>query len=165
MLSSKFPTLYDKVTDFVAFITAIILGLSAGAMLTEAVVFVQFWQSMPPENFLKWFSENESLLTKFFGSIQTSSAILILITTFLFWFKGTRAKFYSLISTILIIAVLLTFFFYFKEANHNFSTFAIPLNEVKARLSDWSFWQWIRTALGVSAFVFSLLALTKKEYI
>ena len=165
MSNKELPTLYNKVTDFLAFITVTILGLSAGAMLTEAVVFVQFWQSMSPENFLKWFSENESLLTKFFGTIQTISAVLILITTVLFWLKGTPAKFYSLMSTVLIIAVLLTFFLYFKEANHNFSTFAVPLNEVKAKLSDWSFWQWVRTALGVSAFVFSILALTKKENI
>lgn len=165
MSNTGLPTLYEKVTDLIAFISVIILGLSAGSMLTEAVVFVQFWQAMSPENFLKWFSENDSLLTKFFGSIQTISAVLILITTVLFWLKGTRAKFYSLISTILIIAVLLTFFFYFKEANHNFSTFAVPLSDVKAQLSDWSFWQWIRTALGLSAFFFSLLALTKKENI
>lgn len=163
MSNAVSPTLYGKITDFITFITTIILGLSAGAMLTEAVVFVQFWQTMSPENFLKWFSENDSLLTKFFGLTQTISAILILITTVLFWIKGTTAKFYSLISTFFILAVLLTFFLYFKEANHNFSTFAVPLNDVKARLSDWAFWQWIRTALGTGAFVFSLLALSKKE--
>ena len=165
MSNTGLPTFYDKVADFIAFITVVILGLSAGAMLTEAIVFVQFWQTLSPENFLKWFSENDPLLTKFFGSLQTISAVLILITTILFWLKGTRGKYYALISTILIIAVLLTFFLYFKEANHNFSTFAVPLNDVKARLSEWSFWQWIRTILGVSAFIFSLLAYTKKDNI
>ena len=92
MTNIKSRTFSDNATNFIAFMTVVILGLSAGAMLTEAVVFVQFWQTLSPNDFLKWFAGNEPLLAKFFGSLQTASAILILITTVLFWIQGRRGK-------------------------------------------------------------------------
>jgi Domain of unknown function (DUF1772) len=151
----------DNATNLIAFVTVVILGLSAGAMLTESVVFVQFWQTLSPTDFLKWFAEHEPLLGKFSGSLQTLSAVLILITTVLFWVKGNRGKYFTTVSSLLVIAVILIFFAYFQQANQNIVTASVPLDDVKAQLSNWAFYQWIRTFLGIGAFVFAIGATLK----
>ena len=158
MSIKKSKTFLDKISSLVAFVAVVILGLSAGAMLTEATVFVQFWQSLSPSGFLKWFAENEPLLVQFFGSLQTASVILILVTTILFWIQGHHGKYLAGLSTLLVVAVIITFFLYFQKANANFVTANIALDEVKYELSRWAFWQWIRTALGIGAFVSAISA-------
>ena len=149
--------------NFFSFVTFVILGLSAGAMLTEAIVFVQFWQSLSPVEFIKWFAENEPQLARFFGSLQITSAILILATTVLFWFKGRRGKYLSALSALLAFAVIITFFLYFQKANANFVTATIALEDVKNELSRWAFWQWIRTALGIGAFASAISTFWQKK--
>ena len=163
MTNIKSRTFSDNATNFIAFMTVVILGLSAGAMLTEAIAFVQFWQTLSPNDFLKWFAENAPLLAKFFGSLQTASAIFILITTVVFWIQGRRGKYFAALSAMLIVAVLLTFFLYFQQANNNFITSAVALDDVKYQLSQWAFWQWIRTALGIGAFVSGIFAIWQKQ--
>ena len=149
----------DKIVNFIVFVTIITLGLSAGAMLTEATVFVQIWQTMPPGEFLKWFSENEPLLVRFYGSLETASAILILVTTIFFWIRGYRGKYLSLISFLMCIGVIITFFLYFQTANASFTASTIALGEVKSELSRWAIWQWARTALGIGGFATALFAI------
>ncbi len=161
MANTKSQAFSTKATNFLAFVAVILLGLSAGAMLTESIVLVQFWQTLSSADFLKWFAANEPLLAKFFGSLQTSSAVLILITTILFWIQGRREKFFAMVSTILVIAVILIFFAYFQQANQNFVTASVPLEDVKTQLSNWAFLQWIRTVLGFGAFMFSLFTISK----
>ena len=153
----------DKIVNFIVFVTIITLGLSAGAMLTEATVFVQIWQTMPPGEFLKWFSENEPLLVRFYGSLETASAVLILVTTILFWVRDYRGKYLSLVSLLMGIGVIITFFLYFQTANASFTTSTIALGEVKNELSRWGMWQWVRTALGIGAFATAILAIWQKS--
>jgi len=163
MITNKSRTFLDRVSTLIAFVTVVILGLSAGAMLTEATVFVQFWQSLSSSQFLKWFAENEPLLVKFFGSLQTASLVLILATTILFWIQGRRGKYLSALSTLLVVAVIITFFLYFQKANESFVTATIALDDVKNELSRWAFWQWVRAALGVGAFASAVSAIWRAE--
>lgn len=150
---------FEKVTIVIAVIATILLGLSAGANLTESVVLVSYWQSLSSEEFLKWFASNEPLLVQFFGTLQTSATVLTIVATILFWVKGIRGKYFLSLSTLFILAVLATFFLYFRETNTSFVNATIPINKVESELSNWANWQWVRTLLGTGAFIFSLLAL------
>ncbi len=163
MSIKKSGTFLHQVSTLVSFVTVVILGLSAGAMLTEAVVLVQFWHSLSPSEFLKWFAENEAALVPFFGSLQTGSVILILATTALFWFQDHRGKYLSALSTLLVVAVIIIFFLYFQKANASFVTASVALDDVKNELSRWAFWQWIRTALGIGAFASAISAISQEK--
>ena len=47
-----------QISKLLLIATVIFLGLSAGAMLTEAVLFVPYWKKMPAQDFLAWFRNN-----------------------------------------------------------------------------------------------------------
>jgi uncharacterized membrane protein len=153
----------DRIVNFFAFITVVVLGLSAGAMLTEAIVFVPFWQSLSPSEFLKWFAENEPLLVEFFGSLQTISVILILVTTVLFWLRNHRGKYLAAFALLLVIGVIALFFIYFQNVNASFVKATIAIDNVKSELAWWRFWQWVRTVLGIGAFVSAIFSIWRER--
>ena len=69
-------TILDRVFTTIALAAVVALGLSAGAMRTEAVVFVSYWRTLPAGDFLRWFGENDALLVDFFGPLQATSTII-----------------------------------------------------------------------------------------
>ena len=141
----------------------VILGLSAGAMLTEAALFVPYWQKMPAQDFLAWFKTNEPYLVKFFGTSQIFGLIAIALTTILYQFQRLPNRNLLAISSFLNILILLLYPIYFKQVNASFVAGTIDINNVSQELINWGLWQWVRTFLGASAFFVSVLALKEKN--
>jgi hypothetical protein len=52
---------------------------------------------------------------------------------------------------------------YFKDVNASFAAGTIALDRVPAALAGWSFWQWVRTAIGTGAFVSALAAVRSHD--
>ncbi len=148
-------------THLITIITVITLGLSSGAMLTEAVVLVGYWRSLPPQEFLNWFKSNEPLLTSFFGTLQILSLVLTVISIGLFRYLHRSTSIF-LVSVVFSVLVLATYFLYFKGVNTSFLEGTIKLDMVANELIVWGLWQWIRTALGVGAFITAILATQEK---
>ena len=150
-----------KARTFFAVLAAIALGLSAGAMLTEAVVLVGHWRSAPPEEFLEWFRRYEPTLVVFFGSIEVGALLAAFLALFAHAFPR-RAAFFELAAAAgLSILVLGYYLLYFEDVNAAFVTGAIAPADVAAELERWSRWQWLRTATGIAAFAMSVLALRR----
>jgi hypothetical protein len=145
-------------STLVALSAVVALGLSAGAMLTEAVVLVSYWRSLPAPDFLKWFGENEPRLVAFYSPLQVASTALSIAAACLFRFQLRTGGGLLIISAFLAIAVLVTYFLYFKKANASFVARTIHLDKVADELGRWALWQWIRTAIGVGSFTAALIA-------
>jgi hypothetical protein len=102
--------LLDQSSTLVAFTAVVALGLSAGAMLTEAVVLVSYWRSLPAPDFLKWFGENEPRLVAFYSPLQIASTALTIAAACLFRLQLRTGGYLLIMSALLAIAVLITYF-------------------------------------------------------
>ncbi|MBN8723014.1 MAG: DUF1772 domain-containing protein [Acidobacteria bacterium] len=152
-----------QISKLLLIATVIFLGLSAGAMLTEAVLFVPYWKKMPAQDFLAWFRNNEPHLVSFFGTSQILGLIVTLLVTILYQLQRLPNKNLLAIATLINIFILLLYPIYFKQANASFAAATIDLNNVSQKLINWGMWQWVRTFLGISAFFVAVLALKEKN--
>jgi hypothetical protein len=132
-------------------------------MLTEAVVFVDYWRSLPPEEFLDWFGKHEPALVAFFGPLQTAGLVLTLFAVFAYAFPRREGLGLLAFAAALSVAVLGLYVVYFKEVNASFVTRSISVGDVAAELERWAAWQWARTGVGFGAFVAALLAVCRPD--
>lgn len=148
----------ERVAALVTLLAATALGLSAGAMLTEAVVLVGYWRSLPPPEFLSWFGANEPRLVLFYGPLQIVSTVLAVVAALLAVLAGRGGSALIVVAAVLAIAVLGLYPLYFRAVNARFVAAGIEAGAVPAALAQWALWQWARTGIGGAAFVLALLA-------
>ncbi len=141
------------------FISVAMLGLTAGAMLTEAVIIVPFWQKLTPSEFFAWYTKNQAALVRFYSPLEILSAVLPLISSILFFIIKNDGKWLMATSTLLSLCVLATFFIFFKNANAVFNARAMDRDKFSLAIKTWGNWQWIRVGLGVGAFCCGILAI------
>lgn len=154
-------TTTDRLGGAATLATAGMLGLSAGAMLTEQLVLVSWWRSLPPDAFLRWFGENEPRLVAFFAPLQVSGALFALAAAGLGWSRpAVRGPLAA--AAVLAVAALLMYPAYFEGVNARFVAGTIPPGEVAGALRGWSAWQWVRIAIGAGAFAAALGAVRRQ---
>ena len=129
------------------------LGLAAGAVLAEAAVLVPWWRAQPPEAFLAWYAANASRLFRFYGTLETLSAVLVVVAAVL-----VRGRFF-VVAALFTLAVLGMFPLYFQEVNASFEAATIAPGDVPAELARWAAWHWVRTAMALAAFASALAGL------
>lgn len=143
-----------------ALVATTALGLSAGANLTEAVLYVPYWRLMPPADFLAWFAVNEPHLVAFFGPLQAATAALALAAAGYHAYLRRRGAAMFAVAAALSVSVLLLFFVYFRDVNAAFVAGTVAADAVPTELARWGAWHWLRTAVGTAAFVAALVAIT-----
>jgi branched-subunit amino acid transport protein AzlD len=131
---------------------ALVLGLSAGASLTEAIVLVGWWRVLPAEEFLLWFRQNEPRLVAFYGPLQAASVLIALLAAVVASWRRHPARRPLALAALLALAVVGAFFLYFRDANAALIAGAVAPDDVPAALARWSAWHWLRTATGIGAF-------------
>ncbi|PJZ76328.1 DUF1772 domain-containing protein [Leptospira neocaledonica] len=149
-------SIFTKITGL---ITVLVLGLTAGAMLTEAVIIVPFWLSLSPTEFFDWYSKNQAALVNYYSPLEIWSVILTLVTSILLLITKQEGKLPMVASTVLSILVIVTFFIFFKDANASFNTRSIAHDKLASAIITWGNWQWLRVGLGIAAFIFGLFAI------
>ncbi len=146
-------------TKITGFITVLVLGLTAGAMLTEAVIIVPFWLSLSPTEFFDWYAKNQAALVHYYSPLEIWSMILTVVTSFLLLITKQDGKLSMVASAVLSILVIATFFIFFKDANASFNTRSIANDKLTLAITIWGNWQWLRVGLGIAAFIFGLLSI------
>ena len=136
-----------------------LLGLSAGALLTEACVLVPFWRGQSPEGFLAWYRGHAQLLVRYFGTLEVLAAGAAAI-----WALAAALGFLTnagptIAAAVLALLVLASFPVYFKRANAGFSSGRTDPAEVPGELRRWARWHWARTAIAILAFGCALAGL------
>ena len=143
----------------IAAISTGVLGLSAGALVTEGAVLVPIWRGLAPEQFLAWYREHAGLLLRFFGPLEIVAAALACITLGVAWYGGARPMMPLAASAVLAVSVLGAFPLYFQGTNESFASGEIAPGDVPVELGRWARWHWMRTIVAVLAFVSSTLGL------
>src|SRR5262249_25486067 len=123
------------------------LGLSAGAMLTEALVLVPYWRSLPAVAFLAWVRANDARLVAFFGPLQISSLVLVAIAAALAVRAGRPDARGLGLAAVLTLIALAMYPLHFQAVNASFATATIDPAAVPLALERWAVWHWGRTAI------------------
>lgn len=142
-------------------LTAIITGLLAGALLTEARILVPYWQRMPTTEFSRLHHTMAPSLYRFFAPL-TVAGTLLPISSWLALFatgSGNAMERAALVSALCAVALLVIYGAFFRNANIRFAT---ETNEavVENTLSKWAALHALRTAISVLGFVAAVIAAT-----
>jgi hypothetical protein len=149
----------ESLATTVSFLSAIALGLSAGALLVEGAVLIPFWRSQQPEAFLAWYREHAALLLRFFGPMEISAAVIAVLVALLKWTSAGSDAHLSIAAAVLAVAVLGSFPLYFQRANASFAAGTIAVDRVAPELRRWALWHLARTAIAMASFILAVLAL------
>jgi hypothetical protein len=145
--------------DILQLLTSLILGLFVGSLLTEGMILVPYWRSLKPETFLALHGTLGPRLFSYFAPM-TVAATLIPAATFIYCcLVGADGWIYSASVAVIMLAILGIFFYYFKSANASFASGSVGVEGLPAELGRWSKWHWLRTIMGLVAFVLSLVAI------
>ena len=134
-------------------VASVFLGLYAGALLTEAVILVPYWQRMEPRTFLSLHKTMGPHLFRFFAPLTTTAVMLAVASALVTPLDVLAGRHLAGAGA---LAALLIFFLYFKKANQSFADQTVDPNALEAELSRWSKWHWFRTVIVLAAFAFSV---------
>jgi len=148
-----------QLTSFVSVLGALLLGITAGAMLAEAAILVPYWRSLAPADFFDWYAANASLLVDFYSPLEIASAVVALVCAGLYSSQSRPGARLWWVAAVLSIFVIAMFFVYFKDANAGFLDRAIAEESLPNALVTWGRWQWARVGVGCAAFAASVLAI------
>ena len=145
-------------TDLLDLLTMLVLGVSAGSLVTEGAVLVPMWRAQRPEAFLAWYRQHAALLLKFFGPLEVVAAVLAILSLGAHWVGSPGVPRLPALAAGLCVAVLVLFPLYFRRVNAGFESGATAPDRVPAELARWARWHWLRTAIALGAFAAALLA-------
>ena len=142
--------------DLLSFATACVLGVSAGSLLTEALLLVPYWRTLKMEPFYTLHRDFGPRLFRYFAPL-TSVAVLLPIGSAARGFLATgQHDPIAWLSAALIVAVTLTFPLYFRNANQAFADRKLKETERARELARWAKVHGFRTVLALLAFAASV---------
>jgi predicted PurR-regulated permease PerM len=144
-------------TDLLDFLTMLVLGVSAGSLVTEGAVLVPMWRAQRPEAFLAWYRQHAALLLKFFGPLEVAAALLAILSLGAHWVGRPGVPRLPALTAAFCVAVLVMFPLYFRRVNAAFESGAIAPDQVPGELARWARWHWLRTAIALGAFAAAVL--------
>ena len=147
------------VCDVLLQVSAALLGVFAGAMLTEGMVLVPYWRSLSHAAFFEWYAVNDRRLLRYFGQLTSVTALVVVAAAVAALGTGHPATGHAVASAGLMIAVVASFPLYFKRANESFAAASIAPGDVAAQLARWAAWHWVRTAVSFIALFSAMAAL------
>lgn len=133
-----------------AFSSATLTGLLAGAMLFLRVVLVPFWRGLPPAEFRAWFARHSGRIRALMVPLGVGAAGASLAATAARMAKGedARANAVAAASSGAVVAVTVTVN---EPANREFVREDFGDQETTTLLARWSRWHDLRVALGLVA--------------
>lgn len=144
--------------DLLALVAVASLGIFFGAMLTEGLVLVPHWRSIPAEAFYSWYGANDKRLVGFFGPLTWLAALSALAAAGTALWMTRPGRWYAVAAATCALVVVSMFFLYFERANASFSLGRMPDNELRAELNRWAAWHWARSGLSLVALAAAALA-------
>lgn len=148
----------DTLRDLLLGLAVAVLGVYAGAMLTEGFVLVPYWRSLAPVDFLAWYAANDRRLLDFFSPVTSLAALVPLAAAALSLWTRHPGRWASLAAAVVVLAAVATFFVYFEAANAGFSAAAFAHDELPGELARWEAWHHARTVLALAALGLALVA-------
>jgi len=144
--------------ELLAFVSVASLGIFVGSMLTEGLVLVPYWRSLPADAFYSWYGANDKRLVGFFGPLTSLAALAAIATAGLFLWLAHPGRWYALGAATCIVVVVSMFFIYFERANASFSRRSMSAIDLCIELDRWATWHWVRSGFSLAALASAILA-------
>ena len=141
-----------------AYATALVIGLLAGAMLFIGVELVPFWQGLPPAEFRAWFALHSGRIGALMFPLGIASVVASLAALIRDRSGPNRLSYLVAFAGALAVAIVTVAIN--EPANLRFAA-PVGLSDADtiALLARWKVWHWIRVMFGLIAFAASLKAL------
>ena len=133
-------------------------GAFSGLMLAIGLILGAYWTSLPPQDFLDWFSVNEMLIARTIPIVVVPALVGIAGSI---WFATGLSR-WLWISALTAIAVLLVITaLVHLPINATFAAKSVPLDKVRPTIDHWLAIHWVRIALGIAATAFGVAAVAR----
>ncbi|MEL6729298.1 MAG: DUF1772 domain-containing protein [Pseudomonadota bacterium] len=143
--------------DILNTLSTAMLGLLAGALLTEGMILVPYWRKMDPAEFFRLHGDMGPSLFRYFAPL-TTAAVLFAVLAAIMTLTSPTLSYARLIAGGGAMLTLMIFFIYFKTANQSFADQSLSHDALKPELTRWATWHWIRTAIIFTAFACAVVA-------
>ena len=152
-------SIVDLLDDLLRLAAAAGLGLLMGALLAEGALLVPHWRTLAAAEFFALHKQWGPRLYRFFAPLTMAATISASMAAVVSTLVGRPGKWMELFAGILAVALVGIYFAYFQGGNARLAKGTMTAEELAAELARWTQWHWTRVAIGVVAFVFSLLGL------
>ncbi|WP_370086427.1 hypothetical protein [Ekhidna sp.] len=146
---------------FVSYTSVAIFSIFIGSQITEGVLLVPYWKSLPASDFYSYYKHFGPSIGRFY-TILTIIAALIPISISIYCKQvDSNALKLALSSSFFAILFIACFYIYFKDANELFYQASLSEIALKKELVTWSYWHWGRILLECASLIFLILSLIK----
>lgn len=142
-------------------LSSLSLGIFVGAQLTEAVLFVPYWKSLPADDFFDFYRNYGRKIHRFFAPLTIVATVVPLFTVVYSFVRqdGNQALFGLM--GLFTLSFFSTYFLYFKKANRRFFDRSLSETALRNELKKWGQWHWLRVGFELLAFGLSLFLLMR----
>lgn len=140
-----------------------IFSIFVGSQITEGVILVPYWQSLPSEEFYAFYQAFGPAIGRFYTVLTIIAAIIPI--SLVIYCRRTRSNAigYALLSSLLAILFVASFYVYFKGTNASFYQSTFSEADLRNELIVWSNWHWGRVLVECGSLVFLMLSLNKMQ--
>lgn len=128
-----------------------------GAMVNIGLSFVPYWQSLPPSDFLDWFSKNSGFIGYTIPIYLAPTLIGLAGSLWLSW-PNAKLRYLWAAATLCIIGLLVITAVYHLPTNSQFAAKSVSVDQIPEMLSTWLMLHAVRIALGLMASVIGVIA-------
>ncbi|MFM9884478.1 MAG: anthrone oxygenase family protein [Burkholderiales bacterium] len=144
--------------EVLAVVTAIMLGLFAGSLLTEALLLVPFFRSLSFADFNRLHHDFGPRLYRYYSPLTIAATVLPIVSAATLWLDHSNGSLYASAAALLALAIVSTYALYFRAANQAFAEKRLGEEALKKELTRWAAVHNFRTTLAIAAFVLATLA-------
>lgn len=135
-------------------------AMFTGALLNIGLTFGPYWKSLDPADFLDWYARNLHFFALTISLCLGATLVGLLGSVWSSWSDVRNRTLWS--AALACIVILLTITAIINgPLNGQFSSKSVPIEQVPAALNTWLTAHAIRIALGLTASVLSVVALSR----
>lgn len=133
--------------------SVLMIGILTGAMVLIALAIVSFWGSLEPSDYRLWFTTHAFHL----GRVMVPLGGLSTLVAGLAWLAARRRPLTSrrwlMAALLCLLTLALTYGVFVAPINALLGSSQVLSDlEIRALLSSWKAWHWVRVVLGLLAF-------------
>jgi len=141
------------------FLSIAIFSIFLGSQITEGFILLPYWKTLSRTEFYQYYATFGPAIGRFYSILTVIAALIpVSITVYCFYIKSDALK-YAIASTIFAFLFIAIFYVYFKGTHQQFYASAFSASQLKAVLSTWGHWHWLRVLLECLSLLFLMLAL------
>lgn len=133
-------------------------GAFAGALLTIGLTLGQYWRSLPPDEFLDWFSKNSTFVMRTIPFVLLPTLVGLVGSVWLSWpDRDQRLLWGSALACVILLLVVTAAGN--GPLNSQFASKSVATAEVPGMLSKWMMFHAVRIALCSIASALAAIAM------